>query len=342
MIRRAEPARRIGSLGWTALSLAAGALAAGALAAANRLIAMTAGETYSVLGGEEGRFAWQHGGRQYDIRYVVRGRGAPLLLVHGIYAGASSFEYRRVFEPLSEQFRVYALDLLGFGLSARPALRYAPALYIQLLQDFSRQVMGAADHPVTVVASTLSGAYAVRAAAEQPDLYARLVLIEPVGLETRAAARANPLRQAACGALRSPVLGQALYNLVASRASIRYFLRRQVYANPAAVTPALVDYYHTAAHQPGARYAPASFISGLLDTPIATAYAGLTQPILLIWGARARLTPLDQARGFRQRNPHAEIRVFDCGALPQDEMPEEFAREVGAWLRRGAPSRRQR
>lgn len=342
MMRRAEPERGSRALGWAALSLAGGALAAGAVAAANRLVAMTAGETYSVLGGEEERFAWQYGARQYDIRYTVRGRGSPLLLVHGIYAGASSFEYRRVFEPLSEQFRVYTPDLLGFGLSSRPALRYTPAMYLQLLQDFTRQVMGAADHPVTVVASSLSAAFAIRAAAERPDLCAHLVLIEPVGLETRAGAGLNPLRQVARGALRSPVLGQAIYNLIASRASIRYFLRHQVYANPAAVTPALVDYYHTAAHQPGARFAPASFISGLLDTPIGTAYAGLTQPILLVWGARARLAPLDQARAFRQRNSHAEIRVFDCGALPQDEMPEEFAREVGAWLRRGAPTRRQR
>ena len=342
MIRRTDPARRTRALGWTAASLAAGAVAAGAVAAVNRLIAMTAGETYSVLGGAEGRFAWQHGARQYDIRYTVRGRGAPLLLMHGIYAGASSFEYRRIFEPLSEQFRVFTPDLLGFGLSARPPLRYTPALYIQLLQDFARQVMGAADHPVTVVASTLGAAFAIRAAAERPDLCAQLVLIEPVGLETRTGAGANPARQVACAALRSPVLGQALYNLIASRASIRYFLRRQVYANPAAVTPALVDYYYTAAHQPGARFAPASFISGLLDTPIGAAYAALPQPILLMWGARSRLAPLDQARAFRQRNPRAEIRVFDCGALPQDEMPEEFAREVGAWLRRGAPSRRQR
>lgn len=312
------------------------AAGAGMLAATNRLIAMSAGELYSVLGGEEGRYAWDHG----DIFYTVRGRGAPLVLVHGIYAGASSFEYRRVFEPLSRHYRVYALDLLGFGLSARPPIAYTPGHYIRLIQDFTRQVMGGADHPVSVVASTLGAAFTVRAIAERPNLFERLVLIEPTGLELLNSPRLTPEGQIARALLRSPLLGESLYNLIASYAGIRYFLKRQTYADPAAVTPDLVDYYHTSAHQRGARYAPASFISGGLDTPIAGAYPTLKQPILLVWGKDARITPLEQARAFRQSNPRAEIRVFDCGALPQDERPDEFVHEVSAWLRAGSRTRR--
>jgi pimeloyl-ACP methyl ester carboxylesterase len=323
------------ALRWGAIGLATGA---GVLAVVNRLIAMSAGETYSVLRGDEGRYAWEHG----DIFYTVRGRGAPLLLVHGIYAGASSFEYRRVFEPLARQFRVYALDLLGFGLSARPAVAYTPGLYIQLLQDFAGQVMGAADHPISVVASSLGAALTIRAVDERPDLFERLVLIEPTGIETLNSPSESPVRRSVRGVLRSPLLGQGVYNLVASRSSIRYFLKRQTYADPDAVTPALVDYYYTTAHQPGARFAPASFISGTLDTPVTSAYERLTVPILLVWGKDAPLTPLEQARGFRQHNTRAEIHVFDCGALPPDEVPDEFAREVGAWLRTSLRSRRTR
>jgi pimeloyl-ACP methyl ester carboxylesterase len=318
-----------------ALGLAAGA---GTLAALNRLIAMSAGEDYSVLDGEEGHYAWEHG----DIYYTVRGRGAPLLLVHGMYAGASSFEYRRVFAPLSTEFRVYALDLLGFGLSARPPLVYTPALYIQLIQDFARQVMGGIDHPISVVATSLSAAFTIRAAATHPDLFDRLVLIEPTGLETHTASRLTPWRWVTRGLLRTPVLGQTLYNLIASRRGIRTFLTRQVYAQPAAVTSSLIDYYHVTAHQPGARFAPASFLSGALDTPVAAAYEALEQPILLAWGKDARIAPLEQVRAFRQANPRAELLVFDCGALPQDERPDDFVRETRLWLRAGSHTRRPR
>ena len=47
-------------------------------------------------------------------------------------------------------------------------------------------------------------------------------------------------------------------------------------------------------------------------------------------------------RDFREQLPDAEIHVFDCGALPQDEVPEEFVREVTAWLRANSGTRRTR
>jgi len=85
----------------------------------------------------------------------------------------------------------------------------------------------------------------------------------------------------------------------------------------------------------------ASFLSGTLDTPIAGAYERLAIPILLVWGKDAVVTPLEHARGFRQFNARTELRVFDCGALPTDEVPDEFVGEVSTWLRSGARSRRQ-
>jgi pimeloyl-ACP methyl ester carboxylesterase len=318
------------------LLAALGALAGlGALAAANQVIAMSAGELYNVLEGDEGRYAWEHG----DIAYTVRGRGAPLLLLHGLYAGASSFEYRRVFEALSQTHRVYAPDLLGFGLSARPPVVYTPELYVQLILDFARQVMGAADNPVSVVATSLAATHAIRAAAQQPRLFERLALIEPVGIDMTGAARPAALGPVLRQVLRSPLIGQGIYNLASSRRGMGFFLRHEVYADRDAVTSGLVDYYYTAAHQEGARFASASFFSGTLDAPVAATYADLRQPILLIWGKDSRIAPLDRARAFRQSNPQAEIRVLDCGALPQVERPSEFVTEVTAWLRSGTRPR---
>jgi pimeloyl-ACP methyl ester carboxylesterase len=322
------------AVAWAALGTTIGLTS---LAIANRLIAMSAGELYPVLSGEEGRYAWEQG----DIFYTVRGRGAPLLLVHGVYAGASSFEFRRVFESLARDFRVYAMDLLGFGLSDRPNITYTPQLYIRLIEDFTRQVMGGADNPVQVIATSLSAAFAIHAIADRPSLFERAVFIEPTGLETLNAPRPTPDRQVARAILRAPLIGESLYNLVASRASIRSFLTRRTYSPRMPVSHDLVDYYYVAAHQRGARYPLASFISRTLDIPVNGVYQELRQPLLLVWGKDARTTPLEQARAFRQSNPRAEIRVFDSGALPQDEMPDEFVSEVSAWLRASSGTRRR-
>ncbi len=329
--------RRSGGTKWgvAALLLAGGACG---LALANRLSELSAGEARSVLAGEPGRYAWTLG----DIHYIVKGKGAPLVLVHGVYAGASSYEFRRIFDLLAQQYRVYAFDLLGFGLSERPPLVYAPVLYEQLIADFVREVVGGADHPVKVIASTLGAAFTIRTAAERPGLFERLVFIEPTGYEELTSATVTPLRRAVLALLRSPLLGQGIYNLIASRPSVRYYLKSQTYADPNAVSDDMVDYYYTMAHQPGARYAVASFLSGMLNTPVGSMYPLLKQPILLCWGKDAKFTPLENARLFRQSNPRAELRVFDCGGLPQDELPAEFLNEVLSWLKSPSPSSRGR
>jgi pimeloyl-ACP methyl ester carboxylesterase len=46
----------------------------------------------------------------------------PLLLIHGF--GASVYHWRYNIPALSEKYHVYALDLLGFGLSDKPVQDY--------------------------------------------------------------------------------------------------------------------------------------------------------------------------------------------------------------------------
>jgi pimeloyl-ACP methyl ester carboxylesterase len=327
-------AGRRGPTGWQIAALAtAGGL--GTLALANRLSTAAAGQSYTVLEGQQRRYAWTHG----DVFYAVKGRGEPVVLVHGVYAGASSFEFRRIFDRLAASHRVYAFDLLGFGLSERPPVLYTPDLYIRLIQDFVRQVVGGMDHPVCVVASSLGAAFTIRAADERPDLFDRLALIEPTGIEDLALPPDAPARRFFCRLLRTPLVGEGIYNAIASRPGIRYFLRK-AYSDRKEISDDLIDYYYSMAHQRGARFAPASFISGRLNTPVRAAFARLDMPVLLLWGTHASFTPLEQARRFREANARAVLRLFETGALPQDERPEDFVRELNAWLGVGAPRKR--
>jgi pimeloyl-ACP methyl ester carboxylesterase len=323
--QRARAERGVRALMVSAAGLATGA---GALAAVNRLIAISAGELYSVLAGHEAEYRWG----KHAIFYTVRGRGAPLLLVHGLYPGASSYEYRHVFATLARDCRVYALDLLGFGQSARPPLAYAPGVYERLIQDFTREVMGGVDHPVAVVASGLGAAYVVRAAAARPSLFDRLALVAPTGLEARDRARAGLVAQVARDLLRLPLVGEGGYNLLTSRTALRLARGRAGAEEDRRAAAAQLDYLYLSAHQPGARYPLASLWSSQLDAPLGATYPDLTQPILLVWGRAARRAPLDQARAFRQANPLADLRVLPAGDRPHEDAPVEFARAVREWL----------
>src|ERR671928_1202819 len=142
----------------------AGGAAIGAVAAFNAVARRGLAPPASFIGGEEGWFDW-HGHR---IFYTRRGRGAPLLLVHSVHAAASSFEWRSNVDALAQSHTVYTIDLLGFGMSERPDVRYSARLYISLLGDFVRYVIGA---PCTLIGSSLSAAYAAVLGARDPGRY---------------------------------------------------------------------------------------------------------------------------------------------------------------------------
>src|SRR5579885_3834788 len=135
----------------------------------------------SPLPGEALLYRW----RRRSIFYKVLGpEGAPpFVLLHAPEIGASAREMQYLMSPLAQTYRVYAPDLLGFGLSDRPNRQYSAALYSSLCQDFLRDVV---KKPATLVASELSCNYAISVATGAPELCTALVLISPHALQGNA------------------------------------------------------------------------------------------------------------------------------------------------------------
>ena len=307
---------------WKGL-IAGGAAGAGvaALAAVNAAVAREAPEPETgAVGGEAGTYQWKHG----QIFYRHAGEeGAPaVLFVHGIGAGARSFMWRRNFLPLARHFRVYALDLLGFGYSEKPAgAPYSADLYVELISDFLREVVG---RPAGVVAHTLSSAFAVRAADERPELAGSLVLVSPTGAD-HLSARPGMTGAAFYGLLHSPVLGTSFYNAVTSERGVRDYARNQLFYERRFVTPRLVAHYYAVSHLPGAQYAATAFLSGYLNTDIREPFARLRHPVTLAWGRQDTTNPIEQAGQLLSLNPRARLEVFDrCRMMPQEEHAERF------------------
>jgi pimeloyl-ACP methyl ester carboxylesterase len=323
--------QRVGAFGkiWKTV-LATGASAA-ALAALNASIRRNASEPEeNALGGEAGWFDWPEG----RIFYKEAGRGntaRPLVLIHGIGAGASSFMWRKNFDALSEDFHVYALDLLGFGFSDKPAtVPYSADLYTELIRDFALEVAGA---PVDIVSNSLAAAFCIRVADEYPDAVRSLILVAPTGADTL---RARPGMTGAAfyGLLQSPVLGTSFYNVMSSERSIRDYARRQMFYDPTRVTNRLVTQLYAASHQEGAQHAVSAFLSGFMNTDTREAFARLRQPVTLVWGKQDQATPIEQAAALLSLNPRADLEIFDrCRMTPHEEHPEKFNALVRRALR---------
>jgi len=310
---------------WRKILVSGGALL-GAAAAYNAFARKGVDQLTNLIGGEDGGFEW----RGWRIAFTKRGDGPPILLLHGIHSSAWSYEWRNNVDYLARNNTVYTIDLLGFGRSDRPPIRYSARLFISLISDFVGKVVG---DPCVLVASSLTGAYAAVLAARDPERFPALVLIAPSGL-VRFNQPATLKGEAGRFAVDAPIAGTAMFNALVSRRNLRSYLRR-AYSDDSLVTRDLVDVYYTAAHQRGARHAPAAFLSGHLNIDVRNAIRRLTQPALLVWGEEGSMTPVEEFRGFTALNPDFELSVLSpAGDLPHDERPEDFNVIVSQWLNR--------
>jgi len=134
--------------------------------------------------------------------------------------------------------------------------------------------------------------------------------------------------------VRTRLLGEALFNGLASRPSIRYFLGNATYADKASATPEVIDHYYAVAHQPGARYVPAHFIGGSLNCNIARDLPFVDAPMLVAWGEQASsFSPLANAGEFLKLAQNAKLVTFaNSGMLPHEEEPEAMAAAIEAFL----------
>jgi pimeloyl-ACP methyl ester carboxylesterase len=296
----------------------------GGLALYNRRLER-GGQLPNRLGGEVRHYRWRGG----DLAYSVAGEGEPLLLLHGVYAGASSFEFRKNFQALSESFRVYALDLLGCGMSERLSRRYVPEDVAMQVEDFVREEIGDSAH---LVASSLTAALVMPAVVRSPRLFRKLVLICPTGYGTLDR-HSGRLGDVIYGLFLAPVLGDSLYHAIVSRWGIRYYLGRMAYHDADLVTEELVEDYHKVSHQIGAKYFPAAFVSGKLNIGVADLWPRVPHRTLICWGLEARTVPVRESQHFVQNNPRSEPRIFkDAALLPHDERARTFNEETKTFL----------
>lgn len=268
------------------------------------------------------------GAGRIDYYSDTTAAGRPLVLVHSINAAASSFEVAPLFTHYRARRPVYSLDLPGFGHSARPPGPYTPESYAEAIADFIGQVVG---RPADVLALSLSAEFVARAALSYPERFASLVLVSPTGFD-RQALPGNRVLRLWRGVLGLPLVGQGLFALVASAPSIRHFLGRSFLGE---IPPAMFDYAHATAHQPGARHAPLAFVSGRLFTPDASArlYARLTEHPVLVVADQDPYIGFDLLPGFVAGHPNwRTIALAPHRGLPQwERLPDLVAALDAFW-----------
>ncbi len=293
----------------------------------NKSAAITYGRT-TANASTISKYQWNWQGQPLTIVYETTGSGTPILLLPSFSTVSSRSEMSGLANLLSPQFQVTTIDFPGFGDSSRLKLDYSPPLYRQFVEDFVRDTYAGA--PVTIIAAGHGAGYALNLAASLPASVAKLVLVAPTWrgpLPTMAGGQ-KPWLKAVRELIRTPILGQFLYQLTTTPSFLAFMYRRHVYADANTLTPELLRQKRQITQQSGARFGAAAFVTGGLDpyldrSTAITQLQSLTIPVFVAIGAssppksKAEMIALSEA-----------VNVTSCILPGTLGLHEEYPREL--------------
>ena len=270
-----------------------------------------------------------------------------LVLLHGF--GASSGHWRDNAEAIAAAgYRVYAMDLLGFGQSDQPGGRLDNRLWSRQLQCFLEQIVG---KPAVVAGNSLGSLVGLTTAVFCPEL---VIAVAAAPLPDPTLLSPLPLRRSPWSRrwqrwrvlLVSRCLPLGLLIAVLRQNPLLRMGLASAYASSERIDNELVQLIRWPASRSTAGRALGAMVRGMALRPArATApqlLLRLNRPLLLLWGRRDRLVPPVIAERVVQLAPAglAELHWLEgLGHCPHDEAPEAFNTALIGWLKQQSPTR---
>jgi pimeloyl-ACP methyl ester carboxylesterase len=277
--------------------------------------------------------------RGHKIRYVAVGQGKPLILIHGF--GASIGHWRKNIPVLADAgYRVFAIDLLGFGASDKAQIAYSVELWEELLADFwTEQVRESA----VFVGNSIGALLSLMMMSHHPEMAAGGVLLNAAGgLNHRPEELNAPLRLvmgAFTKLVSSELVGGFLFDRIRQKPRLKKTLA-QVYADRTAITDDLVDILYQPSCDLGAQKVFASILTAPPGPRPEELLPQVTQPLLVIWGEADPWTPIAGSKLYQslaEKTPEQFqfVSIPKTGHCPHDERPEVVNAAILNWLSKG-------
>ena len=273
----------------------------------------------------------------HQIGYTVQGEGQPIVLIHGF--GASVGHWRKNIPVLAAAgYKVFAIDLLGFGKSDKPLLPYTMELWQELLKDFWAAHI---QEPAIFVGNSIGALLALMVLANHPEIAKAGVLLNAAGgLNHRPEELNLPLRFVMgtfTKLVSSQLVGTFLFNRIRQKPRLRRTLY-QVYRDRSAVTDELIDLIYEPACDPGAQKVFAAILTAPPGPRPEDLLPKVKQPLLVLWGEADPWTPITGSKLYQDLAQQAPAQVQfqpipDTGHCPHDERPEVVNASILKWLK---------
>lgn len=257
-----------------------------------------------------------------DVFYKISGEGKPVLLVHDINECSSGMEWFYLEKKLAKKYKVCTIDLVGCGRSDKPKLVYNSFLYVQLLTDFIREVIG---EQTDIIATGKSAAPVIMAAKANKNLIDRIMLINPADL-VYLSDMPDKFSEFKKAFITCPVIGTFTYHMLHRKDEIFNRFAEEYFSNPEGDFEEICEYYYESAHRnkSGSKYLYASIEGGFLNMDIRHGLKSLAKDIVIVSGEdffESEYVPDDYAR----LNDNIEcISILGTSYLPQLEAPSKL------------------
>ena len=258
----------------------------------------------------------------HELAYHRQGRGAPLLLVHGITT--YSFIWQRLFAQLAENHDVVAVDLLGCGASDMPLdVSYSVASHAERLEAFT-QALGFG--PFSFIGHDIGGGIAQRFAVKHPGRLTHAVVLNGVAYDFWPV---QPILT-----MRTPIVRQ-LAMAALDLGALKLIVKRGVF-HPERVTPELMADFQRPLETREGRKAFLHFAESLDNRDLTAISEELRQtriPFLIIRGLDDVYLSGEIAQRLHREIPGSRlVEVAEAGHFIQEDQPERLVAELNAFL----------
>lgn len=248
------------------------------------------------------------------IRYLEDGDSdRNLILLHGL--GGYAERWSNVMPFLSKKFRLFALDMIGYGQSDKPTADYTPEFFAKYVFEFMEHL---GIKKTSMVGTSLGGQIVIECASTQSPTIDKITLISPAGIMRKSTPVLDAYTMAALYPTKEAVMNA--YKMMVgpdkqvSEISVERFLHNM--------------------SRPNAKMVFLSTLLGLKNAPdIYDKLEKISVPTLLIWGKEDKLIPFEYSKEFLSSIKNCEfIPMEGCGHSPYVEDPEKLSELVLEFL----------
>jgi pimeloyl-ACP methyl ester carboxylesterase len=243
---------------------------------------------------------------EQGFRYVEKGEGDVLLLLHGLFGALSNF--KDLVETFSDRYRVVLPLLPIFDLPVLNATLKGLKDHVEKFVAFK----GYSD--ISVLGNSLGGHIALMYALDNIDNVRSIILTGSSGLYEKSLGDTFPKR--------------GNYDFIKERTAYTFY-------DPAMATKELVDEVFEIVNNRVKAVKIISVAKSAIRNNLGDHLHRLQMPALLIWGEDDRITPPFVGEQFQKLLPDAELHFLrECGHAPMMERPAEFNALLGSFLSR--------